>query len=118
MVVEADEFAPVPVMQRIGGVFGYDHRAVVGVVLVDGSQVERDLGGGRGADADGAPLPRDGDGAVKIAADQSADLLVPAHHVGETSDPGSLVSALCRERYTLSVSLSVSAVYLHNPNIS
>src|SRR3546814_19687485 len=99
MVVEADEFAPVPVMQRIGGVFGDDHRAVVGVVLVDGSQVERDLGGGRGADGDGAPLPRDGDGAVKMAADQAADLIVAAHHGGETVDPGFEIGrATCRER--------------------
>src|SRR3546814_13995450 len=70
----ADQFAAVPAVERIGGVFGDDHRAIVGMILVDRTQVERHLRRGRRADRDRAPLPRHGHAAVQMAADQPAYL--------------------------------------------
>src|SRR3546814_15849331 len=70
MIVEADQFAAVPAVERIGGVFGDDHRATVGMILVDRTQVERHLRRGRRADRDRPPLPRHGHAAVPMAADQ------------------------------------------------
>ncbi len=87
VVVKADQLAPVPAVQRIGRILGHDHRAVVGVVLVDRAQVERHLRRGRRTDGDGAALPRHGDAAVQMAADQAAHLGMAADDVGEGRDP-------------------------------
>src|SRR3546814_2117000 len=58
MIVEADQLASVPAVERIGRVLGDDHRAIDGGVRADRAQVERALRRGRGTDGDGAPLPR------------------------------------------------------------
>src|SRR3546814_12842642 len=87
MIVEADQFAAVPAVERIGGVFGDDHRAIVGMILVDRTQVARHFRRGRRADRDRPPLPRPRHASVPIAPYQPASLGGPPPNFVEAVAP-------------------------------
>ncbi len=77
-----------PAVERVGGRIGDDHRPVVRGVRIHWPQVQRELGRRGGADGDGRALPRRGDGAVKVTAEQRSDVGAACDGSGEALDPG------------------------------